>query len=96
MKLARESTLILVILCVSDAIRDFVLVSSAKCIAMLPEFHGIVTELMPKFGVGRLVFWGDRLGGWRFSGGGGGGGGVSLCGGGRASCVLFLIIFYVY
>ena len=62
---------------------------------MLSEFHDIVPELMPKFGVCRLVLGGGRLGGWgwRFGGGGGGGGGV---GGGRASCVLFLMFFYLY
>ena len=40
---------------------------------MLPEFHGIVPELMPKFGIGRLVFfWGGVVGGvavWRRGGG---------------------------
>ena len=40
---------------------------------MLPEFHGIVPELMPKFGIGRLVFFlGGSLGGvavWRRGGG---------------------------
>ena len=46
---------------------------------MLSEFHGIVPELMPKFGVGRLVFFlvgGGSLGGggvavWRRGGGSG-------------------------
>ena len=62
---------------------------------MLSEFHGIVPELMPKFGVGRLVFWG----GGRLGGGGlapGWGGERSLGGGGRASRVLSLMFFYVY
>ena len=40
---------------------------------MLSEFNGIGPELMPKFGVGRLVFWGGRFGGggavWRRGGG---------------------------
>ena len=42
---------------------------------MLSEFHGIDPELMPKFGVGRFVFWGAL---W----GGGGGGGLAPGGGG--------------
>ena len=55
---------------------------------MLPEFHGIVPELMPKFGIGRLVFFfgGGRWEGWRF--GGGGGGGVA---GWRWPCVLCVV-----
>ena len=67
---------------------------------MLSEFNGIGPELMPKFGVGRLVFGGGVvfLGGgvavWR-RGGGGRGWGVSLGGGGRAFCVLFVMFFYV-
>ena len=65
---------------------------------MLSEFHGIVPELMPKFGVGRLVFF---LVGGVVGGGGGGGlapgwGERSLGGGGRASRVLSLMFFYVY
>ena len=45
---------------------------------MLSEFNGIGPELMPKFGVGRLVFWGGVvLGGgvavWRRGGTGLGG-----------------------
>ena len=65
---------------------------------MLSEFNGIDPELMPKFGVGRLVFWGGRFGGggvavWRR--GGGRGWGLSLGGGGRASCVLFVMFFYL-
>ena len=64
---------------------------------MLSEFHGIVPELMPKFGVGRLVFffWGGRLGGGGLASGWGGGE-RSLGGGGRASRVLSLMFFYVY
>ena len=43
---------------------------------MLSEFHGIVPELMPKFGVGRLVFLGGgSFRGWRFGAGVGGGSG---------------------
>ena len=42
---------------------------------MLSEFHSIVSELKPKFGVGRLVFFGG--GRW------GGGGGLAPGGGGR-------------
>ena len=60
---------------------------------MLSEFHGIDPELMPKFGVGRFVFWGVL---W---GGGGGlapGGGVVGAWGSRASRVLSLMFFYVY
>ena len=44
---------------------------------MLPEFHGIVPELMPKFGIGRLVF---------FLGGGSLGGGGGLAAGGGGGC----------
>ena len=48
---------------------------------MLSEFHGIVPELMPKFGVGRLVLGGGSFGGGRVGGGWrvlGGGGGVAV------------------
>ena len=102
MKLARESTVIWVILDVSDRIRsELILVSIAKCISMLSEFHGNVPELMPKFGVGRLVFFlGGSFGGGRLGGVGGlapgGGGSGRLVGGGRASRVLSLMFFYVY
>ena len=44
---------------------------------MLSEFNGIGPELMPKFGVGRLVFWGGRLGG---------GGGLAAGGDGVGGC----------
>ena len=47
---------------------------------MLSEFNGIGPELMPKFGVGRLVFWGGSF--WGGGGGGlaaGGGDGVGGC-----------------
>ena len=48
---------------------------------MLSEFHGIVPELMPKFGVGRLVFFGGgSFRGWRFGAGVGGGGSGRLVG----------------
>ena len=47
---------------------------------MLSEFQDIIPELMPKFGVGRLVFGGGGVffwgGGGGFGGGGGGGGEV--------------------
>ena len=41
---------------------------------MLSEFHGNVPELMPKFGVGRLVFFGGGVvwGGGSAPGGGSG------------------------
>ena len=58
---------------------------------MLSEFNGIGPELMPKFGVGRLVFWGGRFwGGGRF-GGGGGGDGVGGVAGWGWPCVLCVI-----
>ena len=68
---------------------------------MLSEFHGIVPELMPKFGVGRLVFFlvgGGSLGGggWRFGAGvGGGGGAVAWWGWPCVSCVVFDVLLCV-
>ena len=60
---------------------------------MLSEFHVIDPELMPKFGVGRFVFFGEREvlwgGGWRFGAGG------SVGGGGRASRVVFDVLLYL-
>ena len=63
---------------------------------MLPEFHGIVPELMLKFGIGRLVFGGGSLGG----GVGGvlapGGGGRALGGGWPCVlCVVYDVLFCI-
>ena len=64
---------------------------------MLPEFHGIFPELMPKFVVDWLVFggglWGVLVG--ILASGGGGGGIARLVGVGLASCVLSLMFFSV-
>ena len=98
MKLACESTVILVILSVSDAIRDltsfsYPLQTAFPCsLSSMALFQNSCQNLA-------LVGWCFFFGGGRWGGGGGGlaaGGGVSLGGGGRASCVLFLMFFYVY
>ena len=77
MKLACESTVILVILSVSDAIRDLTSFSYPLQTAFPCSLSSMALfqKLMPKFGIGRLVFffWGGRWGGgvavWRRGGG---------------------------
>ena len=77
MKLACESTVILVILSVSDAIRDltsfsYPLQTAFPCsLSSMALFQNSCQNLAL---VGWCFFWGGSLGGgWRFGGGGGGG-----------------------
>ena len=63
---------------------------------MLSEFHGNVPELMPKFGVGRLVFfWGGVVGGGCLAPGGPGGGAVAWWGWPCVSCVVFDVLLCI-
>ena len=76
MELARESTVISVILSVSDAIRDVTSFSYPlqNAIPCSLRFMALFQNSCQNFGLGRLVFGGSLGGGgWRFGAGGGGG-----------------------